>query len=114
MQLCHGKAAPIRRLLPGDTIIYYSPAETMRGTDRLQAFTAIGTVREGEPYQVEMASGFAPWRRDIDWRVGHEAPIRPLLDRLGFAAGGNWGYKLRFGLFEVNDADAAVIAAAMA
>ncbi|MFI4997730.1 MAG: EVE domain-containing protein, partial [Hyphomicrobiales bacterium] len=54
MQVCHGKAAPLRRIRPGDRVAYYSPTTEFRGTDRLQAFTAIGIVREGEPYRVDM------------------------------------------------------------
>jgi EVE domain-containing protein len=47
MQVCHGKAAPLRRLAPGDRIAYYSPTESFGGKDRLQAFTAIGVVAPG-------------------------------------------------------------------
>jgi hypothetical protein len=25
MQVCHGKAAPLRRVQPGDRVVYYSP-----------------------------------------------------------------------------------------
>jgi hypothetical protein len=82
--------------------------------DGLQAFTAIGTVREGEPYQGEMGGGFTPFRRDVEWMAAEETPIKPLLDQLDFTAGkSNWGYQLRFGLFEINDHDFRLIADAM-
>jgi hypothetical protein len=115
MQLCHGKSAPLRRLRSGDGIAYYSPTGTFRGKDRLQAFTAIGIVRDGDSYQVEMAEGFCPFRRDVTWLGGEDAPIQPLLDGLEFTAGRrrNWGYQLRFGLFEISEHDFGVIAAAM-
>ena len=114
MQVCHGKAAPLRRLEPGDRVVYYSPSETMGGTDRLQAFTALGTVRAGEPYRVDMG-GSQPFRRDVDWQAAQDAPVAPLLDRLELAAGRrNWGYQLRFGLVAISAADMDVIAAAMA
>jgi hypothetical protein len=58
--------------------------------------------------------GFSPFRRDIDWRPGEEVPIKPLLGRLQFTtAKRNWGYQLRFGLFEISEHDMATIAAAM-
>lgn len=115
MQVCHGKAAPLRRISPGDRVIYYSPTTTFGGKDRLQAFTAMGTARDILPYQVEMNSGFRPWRRDVDWQLAAEIPIRPLLHRLGFTqTGSNWGYQLRFGLFGIDVADADLIADAMA
>ncbi|RVT96655.1 EVE domain-containing protein [Rhodovarius crocodyli] len=114
MQVCHGKAAPLRRIAPGDLVAYYSPTESLGGGDRLQAFTALGTVRSGAPYQPAAPAGFRPWRRDVDWWPGREAPIRPLLERLSFSSGDpRWGYRLRFGLFEVTQEDARLIAGAM-
>jgi len=114
MQVNHGKAAPLRRVKPGDGIVYYSPTTVLGEKDGLQAFTAIGTVRQGEPYQGDMGSGFTPFRRDVDWAQAGEMPIKPLLDRLDFTAGrSNWGYQLRFGLFEISDRDFHLIADAM-
>lgn len=114
MQVCHGKGAPLRRLRPGDRVAYYSPTTVFGRNERLQAFTAIGVVRGGDPYQADMGGGFHPFRRDIDWRPASEAPIQPLLDRLHFTAGNrNWGYQLRFGLFGIDDHDIGLIAAAM-
>lgn len=114
MQVCHGKAASLRRLTPGDGVIYYSPVSRFGGKDRLQAFTGIGTVADKMPYQVKMAPGFTPWRRNLHWQAAHETPIRPLLGDLAFVGDGkNWGYKFRFGLFEIGEADAALIASRM-
>jgi hypothetical protein len=113
MQVCHGKAAPLKRVQPGDGVVYYSPTNVFRGNDGLQSFTAIGIVRDGSPYQAEM-DGFAPFRRDVDWYTAAEVSIKPLLGRLQFTtAKRNWGYQLRFGLFEISSHDMAVIAEAM-
>jgi hypothetical protein len=113
MQVCHGKCAPLKRVQPGDRVAYYSPSERFRGTDRLQAFTAAGIVQPGEPYAFDMGEGFVPFRRNVQWLSDRVVPIAPLLSRLAFAAGpGSWGYKLRFGLFEVNAEDMALIFAA--
>ena len=115
MQICHGKEAPLRRILPGQVVAYYAPTEQFRGKDRLQAFVALGIVRQGTPYRFDMGGGFVPWRRDVDWLPAAEVPIRPLLPRLDFAAsaGAGWGYRLRFGVLAISSADVAVIAAAM-
>ncbi|RWC61663.1 EVE domain-containing protein [Mesorhizobium sp.] len=114
MQVNHGKAAPLRRVKPGDGISYYSPTTILGAKDGLQAFTAIGTVRDGEPYQGEMGGGFMPSRRDVEWAKAEETPIKPLIDRLGFTAGkSNWGYQLRFGLFPISAHDFSLIAEAM-
>lgn len=114
MQVCHGKAAPLRRVKPGDRVVYYSPTATFRGKDRLQAFTAIGRVKAGEPFAVDMGGGFCPARREVDWAASREVAIAGLLERLSFTAGRqNWGYRLRTGLFAIDDGDMDTIAEAM-
>lgn len=114
MQVCHGKAAPLRRVKPGSRVVYYSPTETFGGIDRLQAFTALGIVRDVEAYQVDMGGGFHPFRRDIDWLEARPAPIKPLLDRLELTKGQrNWGQKFRFGLVAISVPDMTAIAEAM-
>ena len=114
MQVCHGKAAPLRRLSPGDRVAYYSPTATFRGKDTLQAFTAVGLIAAGAPYQADMGDGFRPFRRDVIWKEARETLIRPLLDALAFARDNkNWGYQLRFGLFEIAEDDMQTIASAM-
>jgi hypothetical protein len=114
MQVCHGKGGPLRRIRAGDRVAYYSPTAAFRGKDKLQAFTAIGVVREGEPYQVEMFEGFRPFRRDISWLEGREAPMLALRDELDFTcAEPNWGYRLRLGLVPIGDRDMRLIAQAM-
>ncbi|HZP98669.1 MAG TPA: EVE domain-containing protein [Reyranella sp.] len=119
MQVCHGKGEPLRRIQPGDRVVYYSPSEryspshAARERDRLQAFTAIGTVREGKPYRDDRADGFPPYRRDVDWHDACAVPLALVRDRLAFMREANWGYRLRQGLVELSDADMATIAEAM-
>ena len=114
MQVCHGKWTPLRRIKPGDRVAYYSPTIEFGGKDKFQAFTAIGIVEHGEPYQVDLGGGFQPFRRDMCWLPAEEALIRPILGRLEFSAGKqNWGYQFRFGVFTISDNDMNVIAAAM-
>lgn len=114
-QLGHGKAAPLKRLRPGDGIAYYSPVRKLGGTERVQAFTAIGIVRPGEIYPAVMGEDFVCSRRDIDWLESQEAPIAPMLESLALTKGKrNWGYAFRFGLVEVDEADFRLIAKAMA
>jgi EVE domain len=113
-QLCHGKAAPLRRLKAGDRIVYYSPRERMRDGGPLQAFTAIGEVAEGEPEQFDMGGGFVPFRRAVRFYAASDAPIRPLLPVLSFTRDRpNWGMVFRRGVFAVDKADYDIIAKAM-
>jgi len=114
MQVNHGKKAPLQRIRAGDGVTYYSPAETIGGKDRLQSFTTIGRVRDEDLYQGVMGGDFTPWRRNVDYVEANEAPIAPLLDELEFTRGNrNWGYQMRFGLFEISEQDFFAIAAAM-
>ncbi len=119
MQVCHGKAAPLRRIQPGDRVVYYSPSQryspshAARERERLQAFTAIGTVRPGEPYRADRGDGFLPFRRDVAWHQAGHVLLDEIKEQLAFTHGQNWGYRLRQGLVELNDADMATIAEAM-
>jgi hypothetical protein len=114
MQLCHGKCAPLKRMAPGDRVAYYAPTITMGGKDKLQSFVSIGVVQAGEPYAFDMGGGFVPFRRDVVYVSAHEAPIAPLLEQFEFVEDRTrWGYKFRFGLFKVSDADMRLIAGAM-
>ena len=113
-QLGHGKAAPVKRLARGDWIAYYSPRTALEGGEPVQAFTAIGQIKSGEPYQADMGGGFRPIRRDVDYLTALEAPIRPLLERLSFTRSSpSWGYALRRGSFAVSAEDFLVVAEAM-
>jgi hypothetical protein len=114
MQVCHGKYAPIARIKPGDCVIYYSPSTARGGGERVQGFTAAGTVRPGEAYLFDMGGGFTPYRRDIEWYDTSITPIGPLLDRLELTRGKtNWGYGFRFGVVKISDRDRDVILEAM-
>jgi hypothetical protein len=113
-QVNHGKAGPLRRMQAGDRIIYYAPVRTYGGKERLQAFVAHGRIAPREVYQGMMAGGFTPFRRDVIWDAAGQAPIAPLLERLSFTAGKvNWGAPFRWGLFEIPETDARIIAEAM-
>jgi hypothetical protein len=114
MQVCHGKCAPLKRVMPGDLVTYYAPTLTMGGKDKCQCFVSMGIVQPGLPYAFDMGGGFVPFRRDVVYVPAQEAPIAPLLDRLAFVEDrSRWGYKFRLGLFKVNDHDMALIAQAM-
>lgn len=115
MQVGHGKLAPLRRILPGDRVAYYSPTIVLGEMDKFQSFVSIGIVGRGDPYEFDMGGGFTPWRRDVAYVPAHEAPIAPLLDRFDFVEDRQrWGARFRFGLFAIGDADMRRIAEAMA
>ena len=113
-QLNHGKLAPLQRLHPGDTIVYYAPREQMQAGPVVQAFVAIGRILPGEPWQLDVPNGFQPYRRAVHYYQGHDAPIQPLLQTLSFTRGRvSWGQALRRGTFRIEPDDIRAIAAAM-
>lgn len=113
-QANHGKPHMLRKMARGDWIIFYSPRTTFPDGPPLQAFTAIGQVSDDVPYQAEVAPDFRPWRRAMDFQACEEAPIRPLIDDLDFVEDKKrWGYRFRFGVFEIDQHDFEVIRSAM-
>ncbi|RCS59452.1 EVE domain-containing protein [Parvibium lacunae] len=113
-QLCHGKAAPLKRMQQGDWLIYYSPKYDMNRTEPYQAFTALGRVADNAIYQFAMTPDFIPWRRQIDYLSVTPAPIRPLLDQLDFIQDKqHWGAVFRHGYVEINQRDFLLISQAL-
>jgi EVE domain len=110
-QVCHGKQGPLKKMQPGDWIIYYSPVEIFGSKQPCRKFTAIGQVQQGQPYQFEMSPDFIPWRRDVQFYTAHDAAIEPLIHQLDFIENKlYWGFKFRFGLFEIKHHDFLLIA----
>ena len=106
MQANHGKQAALKRMQTGDWVLFYSPRQTMGGTEPCQAFTAIGKVADDEIYQHKMFDDFIPWRRNITFIESAETPIAPLIDKLDFITNKKaWGYPFRFGFLEISGHD---------
>ena len=113
-QVCHGKQAPLKRMKPGDWMVYYSPTEIFGQKLACRKFTAIGNISASETYQFKMSEDFIPWRRDVDFVNAKEVAIEPLIGNLSFIKNKvHWGFMFRFGLFEIPKEDFEVIAGAM-
>jgi hypothetical protein len=112
-QLNHGKAGPLERMRAGDGFAFYSPRTAYPDGAPLQAFTAIGRIRNGNVYQAA-GEDFRPFRLDVDYFAAQDAPVKPLIERLSFIRSKmHWGAAFRFGYLRVPEADFAIIAAAM-
>lgn len=113
-QANHGKSSALKRMQPGDWIIYYSSKLEFGKDDKCQAFTAIGQVKEGPIYTANMGNGFVPARRDVNFRPSNETPIAPLIPGLSFIADKtHWGAPFRFGVVEIGREDFEKIARPM-
>ncbi len=107
----HGKPHMLRKMARGDWIIFYSPKTALDHGEPLQAFTAIGRVTDDEPYQDQPSNR---WHRKMEFLPCTATPIRPLLDRLEFIVDPQrWGYKFRFGVFRIDEADFLLLREAM-
>ena len=105
-QLCHGKAAPLKRMRKGDFLIYYSSKVALGEKEPCQKFTALGQIVDDEVYQVEMFEGFEPYRKDVSFYEIEEYPIAPLIEKLSFIPDKKrWGYPFRYGHLEINEQD---------
>jgi len=118
-QLNHGKAGPLERMRAGDGFAFYSPRLSYPDGAPLQAFTAIGRIRDGIVYQAmgrqdDKGAAFAPFRLGVDYLAAQDAPIKPMIDALSFIHNkAHWGAAFRFGYLRVPEADFARIATAM-
>ena len=113
-QFCHGKSAPAKRLGKGDFVIYYSPKNSMHGTESYQQFTAIGIVQDDVSYQVDMSEDFKPFRRNVHYLDAQHVAIRPLVDTLPFIKNKiSWGYIFRYGFLEIDRVSFEIISTQM-
>ncbi len=110
-QVCHGKQNPLKRMHSGDWIIYYSPTEIFGQKNQCRKFTAIGQIKDKEPYQFKMSDNFIPWRRDVNFFQAKDIEIESLIDDLSFIKNKkHWGYVFRYGLFAIPFEDFTTIA----
>lgn len=113
-QTDHGRDTRLRALRRGDRIAFYSPRTALGSKTLVQRMTALGTVADDEPYQVEQRPDVHPWRRRVDFEDVGQVPIRPLIPMLGFVTDEQrWGLPFRRGLFEVTAGDFGVLAGAL-
>jgi len=113
-QVNHGKAAPLERMRAGDGFAFYSPRMSYPDGEPLQAFTAIGRIRNGTVYQAAGGDPAGPFRLDVDYFPAQPAPVRSLIEELTFIRSKtHWGAAFRFGILRVPEGDFALIARAM-
>ncbi len=113
-QADHGRSTRLKRLSPGDGLVFYSPRTAMGAGASLQEFTALGLVTGTEPDKVQMSPDFSPWRLAVEFLDVRPAPVRPLVPDLEFIPDPKrWGFPFRRGLFEIGQSDFRRIAEAM-
>jgi hypothetical protein len=111
-QVCHGKAAPLRRMKRGDWLVYYSPSLEMGGAP-LRAFTALGQIVDDEVFSFDMGGGFVPFRRRVRYVTSGEVRLDDVKRELELCRGPHWSMALRRGLLRLDPRDLSIIADAM-
>ena len=114
IQANHGKAAPLKRMKPGDWVVFYSPKLEYEKPEKYQHFTAIAQIADDRIYQHDMGDGFIPFRRNVRFLPAHDVPIRPLINALTFIQDkSHWGAPFRFGTLQIPEEDFKLIAREM-
>lgn len=98
-QLCHGKSAPLNKMKAGDWLIYYAPKQSLKSKEPCQEFIALGQVLPGDTYSFEMAPGFIPHRKNIDF-LKNVQPV-PLQAVSELPLWQEYRLRLRFGHFQI-------------
>lgn len=113
-QVCHGKSGPLKRMQPGDWVIYYSSRTRFNQEERCQRFTAIGQMKDNVIMRADMGQGFRPYRRQVAFQPSREIAIQPLVPQLNFIKDKQyWGAPFRYGLLEIPASDFHLIAIQM-
>ncbi|MCP5086136.1 MAG: EVE domain-containing protein [Rhodobacteraceae bacterium] len=111
-----GKETAVAKLSPGDRFVIYSPKTGFGEGETVQAFTALGTVGAGVPYEMPWAGTESnAWVRDAKYADAVQTPIKPMLEDLSFITNPRfWGMAFRRSLFEIGTEDFEKIEKAMA
>ena len=114
IQANHGKATSLRRMHAGDWVIFYSPRVEYDKPEKLQCFTAIGKIADGNVYQHDRGGGFVPFRRNATFLPAQDVSILPLIAQLTFIKDKtHWGAPFRFGTLQIPEEDFRFIASKM-
>jgi len=110
----HGDGRAAARPAMGDRFAVYAPRERFAEGAPVEAFVALGRILDAAPSPRRICDFEAQVRRAA-YDPAHRAAVRPLIPALGFLRdrGSHWGMAFRRGLFAVDEADFAVIEAAM-
>jgi len=109
LQVCHGKAAPLKATRAGDAFFIYCSKTQMTDGKPLKQIAFHGHFMDDRVYQVEQFAGFHPWRKDV--RFDRQFQTIALLSVKGLELTRNphWGMLARRGFFEISAHDAALL-----
>lgn len=65
LQVCHGKAGPLRQTSAGDEVFIYCPRSEINAGEILKTVEFQCIFNNDDVYQVEQFPGFRPFRKDV-------------------------------------------------
>jgi predicted RNA-binding protein len=106
VQVNHGKESPLKRMSPGDQVLFYAGKKVYGQKELCQSFVALAELTDREIFQYEVSADFKPFRRKAQYQEVEETAIRPLINELEFIRDKEkWGFIFRTGIFEINKHD---------
>ena len=111
LQVCHGKAAPLRKTSAGDEVFIYCPRSGMGAGEVLKRVEFRCIVDDDAVYQVEQAPGFSPFRKDVCFDTEFQGISIHDVAGLELTANPRWGMLARRGFFELSAHDATLLRA---
>ncbi|WP_208434342.1 EVE domain-containing protein [Bartonella taylorii] len=113
LQVCHGKAVPLRKTSKGDEAFIYCPRSEIGTGQVLQTIEFQCIFKDNYIYQVEKAPDFIPFRKDVIFNKQAQSVILKEIQDLDFLTNSHWGILVRRIFFEITAYDAARIYEAM-
>lgn len=109
LQVCHGKAGPLRRTRAGDEVFIYCPREGMGAGEVLKRVEFRCTFDDDRVYSVEQAPGFTPFRKDVSFDESFQGLAIHDVAGLELTADPHWGMLARRGFFDISAHDAQLL-----
>lgn len=109
LQVCHGKAGPLRRTRAGDEVFIYRPREGMGAGEVLKRVEFRCIFDDDRIYSVEQAPGFTPFRKDVSFDEGFQGLAIHYVAGLELTADPHWGMLARRGFFDISAHDAQLL-----
>lgn len=113
LQVCHGKAGPLRQTRAGDEVFIYCPRSEMKAGEILKTVEFHCVFNSDEVYQVEQFPGFSPYRKDVTFNRQLQPVVLKAVEGLALTANTHWGMLARRGFFEIDVQDALLLRTAM-
>ncbi|WP_246786285.1 EVE domain-containing protein [Bartonella taylorii] len=91
LQVCHGKAGPLRKTSKGDEAFIYCPRNEIGTGQVLQTIEFQCIFKDDHIYQMEQAPNFVPFRKDVIFNKQAQSIILKEIQGLDFLTNPHWG-----------------------